>query len=91
MIEYVWNNRNHVCEVCNKKIHTPNPYVFAHILSKKMYPKYRYDYNNIMLVCSINCHGMVDKLSSWIKYLIEDHIKRWEHPTVGNLIFYQNM
>ncbi len=89
MIEYVWNKRNHICEICNRNISSPNPYVFAHILSKKMYPKYRYDYNNIMLVCSIDCHSIVDKLSSWIKYLIEDHIKKWEHPSKDDLIMYQ--
>lgn len=36
------------------------PECFAHKLAKKMYPKHRLDPRNITLVCSRDCHKLVD-------------------------------
>lgn len=40
-----------------------------------MYPKQRYNANNIIMVCSINHHAIVDKYASWIKYSLENLLK----------------
>jgi hypothetical protein len=50
MLANVWGINN-ICEVCLRYIPKPKPRCFAHILSKKMYPKERYNKNNICLVC----------------------------------------
>jgi hypothetical protein len=50
-----------------------------------MYPKERYNKNNICLVCWPVCHEQVDKMSSWIKYLIEQELKNWYKITFNML------
>lgn len=75
MLNEVRKKRLHKCGLCNRDIKSPEPYVFAHILSKGMYPKYRYNSNNVMLVCSIEHHGLLDKHTAGIKYWLENLIK----------------
>lgn len=57
----VWNNRLHNCAICSASIREPQSRCFAHILPKGTYPKYRLYDNNILLVCSIECHAEVDR------------------------------
>jgi len=65
---------------CNRKLQKEqlNQTSFAHILSKGMYPQYRYFLNNIAIVCpSIamdSCHTKIDSLVSWNKLEIEKEI-----------------
>lgn len=68
----IWNERENVCEICNKKILEPSTYCFAHRCPKWTYPEHRLKKENISLVCSIKCHWEVDKIFSWIKR--QEHI-----------------
>lgn len=77
-IQEVRNKRAHICCVCHGLIKEPYTYCFAHILSKHMYPQYRYNPNNIALVDSIKCHEEVDRQTAWNKYEIQQAIDRWE-------------
>jgi len=76
--EKIWNSSNKTCVICWKKILEPKSWCFAHILSKKDYPMLRLFKNNIALVCSIKCHGEVDKRVSWNKMAIEKQILDWK-------------
>lgn len=55
-----------------------------------MYPKYRYNINNVILVCSIQHHEMIDKTSAWIKFVIENMIKNNILPTFKSLLDIKN-
>jgi hypothetical protein len=63
----IWNEREHNCEICNKKILEAQTFCFAHKCPKWTYPEHRLKKENISLVCSIKCHWEVDKMFSWIK------------------------
>lgn len=63
----IWNDREKVCEICNKQILEAKSYCFAHRCPKWTYPEHRLKKENISLVCSIKCHWEVDKIFSWIK------------------------
>lgn len=72
-----WNT---YCCVSGKYISEPKAECFAHILSKKDYPQYRYYLNNIALVYSIKEHLLLDELvtnlkrTKWHQWL-EEQIK----------------
>lgn len=69
----IWNERDQVCEICEKVILEPQTFCFAHRAPKWTYPEHRLKKENISLVCSIKCHWEVDKIFSWIKRA--EHIK----------------
>ncbi len=69
------NNRIHECKICGKFIPEAKTRCFAHMLSKKMYPEYRINPNNIVLVCSLDCHWLVDSYCKWNKKIIEDALE----------------
>ena len=61
VFKQIWEERNHICKVCWSRIWEPLTFCFAHILSKLMYPRCRMIKENIVLVCSIDCHHELDK------------------------------
>lgn len=48
----IWDNRPHVCEVCNKDIPYMVAHNFSHIHSKGARPDLKYDKRNIQIWCS---------------------------------------
>ena len=79
------SKRWHICEVCWWPLRwlywDPTreyyAYMFAHLLSKWLYPEYRVNLNNIFLVCSIECHTELDLLTAWKKIRIRDKLDKW--------------
>lgn len=73
----IWNTRPQWCEQCgcevkNAFMWTENgkgekvqklirPECFAHKLAKGMYPQHRLNPENIALVCSFDCHALIDQ------------------------------
>lgn len=57
----IWENIEHVCEICGKYIYEPWSYTFSHNLWKCRYPEYEYEPRNITIVCSIECHRENDR------------------------------
>lgn len=47
---------------------------FAHILPKGMYPEFRLDPNNIVIVDSIAQHNWVDSIVAWFKYEFKEMV-----------------
>ena len=66
----------HQCTICDNIIYNSDAeaYMFAHVLAKWMYPKYRELKSNIMLVCSIDCHNELDKVCTGEKRQLEEII-----------------
>jgi len=62
MFEDIRNERPHICKVCTRHIKEARTRCFAHIFSKKMFPKYRLIEANIALVCSPECHNKLDSM-----------------------------
>lgn len=62
MFEEIRNERPHICKVCTRHIKEARTRCFAHIFSKKMFPKYRLIKANIALVCSPECHNKLDTM-----------------------------
>lgn len=62
MFEEIRNERPHICKVCQRHIKEARTRCFAHIFSKKMFPKYRLIKSNIALVCSRECHNKLDTM-----------------------------
>jgi len=62
MFEDIRNERPHICKVCTRHIKEARTRCFAHIFSKKMFPKYRLIKANIALVCSPECHNKLDSM-----------------------------
>lgn len=72
----IWNTRPQWCEQCGCEVknafmwtETPKgekvqklirPECFAHKLAKGMYPQHRLNPDNIALVCSFDCHALID-------------------------------
>lgn len=49
-------NKQHVCEVCNKHLgDEPRTYMFDHVLEKSKYPELAFVEENIMYLC-LGCH-----------------------------------
>jgi hypothetical protein len=46
----IWGERPHRCFITDKRIPQPSPSVFAHVLGKGGYPKYRLEKFNIVLM-----------------------------------------
>lgn len=68
------------CLVCGTKLGVPTSLNFHHILEKRNYPEYRYDENNIAIVCA-DCHSSyesnpdnIPKLVELREYLQRQHI-----------------
>ena len=56
----IWSKRIHVCFNCNKGLGpTPNLLYFHHIIRKSSHPEFRYDEENIVLLCG-ECHNQVE-------------------------------
>lgn len=75
-----------ICQMCWKYVqpkpfeNMPEVWCFAHILSKAMYPHLRLFINNILFVCSIECHDNFDTLIAWNnKSEIEAKILAWKN------------
>lgn len=79
LFETIRSQRKHNCDFCNVGIVHPEPYCFAHILNKWVYPEYRLVENNIALVCSIYCHTHLDLRLRWNKTELKERIDRWEY------------
>lgn len=80
------NERPKICIICSKAIKEAKTRCFAHILAKWQRPKYRLYKNNIVLVCSIDCHHKVDSMIVGKKKLVEDQILSWIIPDIKWLI-----
>lgn len=52
IFEEIWNEREHNCYVCGCTIAEPRAINFSHLLPKGMYPEFRLDKNNIVLLCA---------------------------------------
>ena len=61
IFEYVWITRERKCEICSARIHEFKAWRGAHKLPKGTFPEYRLIPQNIALVCSVECHGAVDR------------------------------
>lgn len=55
----VWNERPHVCINCNCNLGEINLLYFHHIIRKSTYPQFRYDKDNIAILCG-QCHNQVE-------------------------------
>jgi hypothetical protein len=71
IFEQIRNTRKPICCVCSKYIHEPQARCFAHLLAKGMYPQYRLYDANIALVCSPECHHIIDSVCIWNKRVIQ--------------------
>jgi hypothetical protein len=80
------NERVRSCIICGKNIKEAKTRCFAHILPKWQRPKYRLHKNNIVLVCSIDCHHKVDSMIVGKKKLVEDQLLSWIIPNIKWLI-----
>lgn len=72
----IWQQRVHLCQVCSKTIAHPKIHNFAHLLSKKSYPRFRLYKENILILCfdyGQGCHEKLDCRS--MDELIKDD--RW--------------
>lgn len=76
----IWNEREHICEICKHPILYPWSWSFAHRLAKSQYPKFRLIKENIALVDSIMCHKKIDsiyvkeKRAEFIEYLTKKYL-----------------
>lgn len=50
----IWDEREHKCQVCGKKIYTAKAINFAHILGKGAYPAFKFFKRNIWIMCSFH-------------------------------------
>jgi len=82
----VWTSRYHQCEVCGTFIYESKTFCFAHVLGHGMHKKYKYDPNNIIMVCSIECHREVDRLTSGNKHVIESMLAEGNQITFDYLL-----
>ncbi len=64
------------------------PASFPHLLSKWMYPQYRYFLNNLTIVCNDlnmnSCHTKIDEIISWNKLQIEKDVLDWKRIDFNN-------
>lgn len=59
IFKIIWEEREHVCQVCSSTLHVFDVWNMAHILSKKSYPSFRLNKENIWLLCR-SCHDKYD-------------------------------
>lgn len=73
------NEREPKCEVCWSFINEFKAHCFAHLLPKWQYPEYRLTPNNIVIVCSLNCHSTLDKqVADMGKGVIKQLLDEWK-------------
>lgn len=72
------NTRAWSCCVCKKRFDPKYTWCFAHGLSKKNYPKYRLNPDNIFLVCSIECHMRFDTMTVWKRLHMSEMLDEWK-------------
>lgn len=53
----IWEEREHNCECCGKRLYTPRPHNFDHLKPKSGWEEYRLDKTNIKITC-FPCHYM---------------------------------
>lgn len=90
IFEKVFEECWHRCMITWRPIHKDRvtPHCFPHILAKKMYPKWRLCEQNIMFVdCSnkwwlidTTLHSIVDDMSKWESYILEEILIQWWDP-----------
>jgi hypothetical protein len=74
----LWKHRAHMCEVTGKPLPCFSPAFFAHVLSKKAYPRFRF-YPKCIVIMQYTLHVKMDNFAacdvdprfSWIKKLKE--------------------
>jgi hypothetical protein len=66
--------RGKKCEVTGKELVEPLSYYFAHVLPKWLYPNYKYDSYNIIMVSTMQLHGVIDDLRAWKFGEIEEEL-----------------
>ena len=64
----IWNEREHCCEECGKKLYIPRPHNFDHRIGKSHWEEYRLNKSNISLIC-FSCHYM--KTNWWVYHGID--------------------
>tara|TARA_R110001606_G_scaffold84441_6_gene192120 strand:- start:2896 stop:3228 length:333 start_codon:yes stop_codon:yes gene_type:complete len=52
MFMEIWAERKHICANCGKKLESPLPIHFSHILTKGRTPELRLNKDNIELLCA---------------------------------------
>lgn len=76
MFGQIRETRPHISILSWKYIQEPLTFCFAHILPKGMYPEYRHDQRNIVLVASIDEHNKIDKILMkhryWILWMLDN-------------------
>lgn len=82
----VYESSDKICQMCGEKLHSFNPSMCAHVLPKGRYEKYRYDANNIIVVCPRykplkDCHSDVDTLAAWWSHVIDLLLQKWVQIT----------
>lgn len=55
--ERIWNKRPHICESCGERLGEFSHWFFDHLAEKGPHPEFRYEEENIALVC-IQCHHL---------------------------------
>src|ERR1043165_5676907 len=77
----IWNERPHYCISCDKYLgEVPNLCFFEHGLPKSTFPQYRYNKENLSLVC-ISCHQEKEAGFPNEKYKIKLNELRRKHET----------
>lgn len=73
----IWSERTHVCISCDKGLgNEPNLCFFEHGLPKSKYPQYRYNKENVSLIC-MECHANKEAGFASKKYQIKlDELKQ---------------
>lgn len=77
--------RNGKCEATGKVLHEPLAYYFAHVLPKGLYPNYKYEPRNVIMVSTMALHATVDSLRSWHYGEIEERLIAGERITFNRL------
>ncbi len=78
----IWEQREHVCEVCKVYIHEATAGNFSHLLNKGTYPEFRLDPRNVVLKCS-SCHDL------WHQHGAGG--LRWSFPWQGVIAIYDEL
>jgi len=87
----IWQERPHVCVVCNYPISRPVAHVFSHLYSKGAHPSLKRFKPNIQLMCStiirqdgeIGCHEASHQKPEVFKRRSKKH--NWQKPAVREL------
>lgn len=87
LFKYVWDTRQHLCEVCGRFIKEAETCCFAHKVDISWSKKHKFNPNNIALVCWCFhwCHNDVDKICKGKRYLIEQVLDNWGIPTIDDI------